>query len=143
MRRGTGVTICCLAFGLLAASEETGATCKNLKYENRNQTDYGPLQVAAVRGIAKDAQGVAIPKACVGVFTEAGHKLVATTQTDDGGHFELNDIPEGDYRLVAKYEGFSPANAKLRIEQHSRSKKPLTVQMRPAGLDTHSFIELK
>jgi hypothetical protein len=99
--------------------------------------------VAAVRGVAKDAQGVVIPKACVGVFTEAGHKLVATTQTDDDGQFELNDIPDGAYRLIAKYEGLSTANAKLRIEQRSQNKKSLTAQMRPTGLDTHSFIELK
>jgi hypothetical protein len=132
-----------LAFGLLRAAEETGAACNNLSYENRNQTDYGPLHVATVRGVAKDAQGVVIPKACVGVFTEAGHKLVATTQTDDGGQFELNHIPDGAYRLIAKYEGFSTANAKLQIQQRSQSKKSLTVQMRPAGLDTRSFIELK
>src|SRR5260370_3570509 len=110
-RRGTSVAICCLASGLVTASPETGSACKNLTYENRNQTDYGPLQVTAVRGIAKDADGVPIPRACVGVFTEAGHKLIATTQTNDGGRFELNDIPDGDYRLVAQYDGFSPANA--------------------------------
>jgi hypothetical protein len=143
MRWGRGLAICCLAFGILRAAEETGGSCKNLSYEDRNQNDYGPLYVAAIRGVAKDAQGVVIPKACVGVFTEAGHKLVATTQTDNDGRFELNDIPEGAYRLVAKYEGFSTANAKLRIELRSQSKKSLTVQMRPSGLDTHSFIQLK
>ena len=143
MRRGRGLAICCLSFGLLSAAEETGTACKSLSYENRNQTDYGPLHVAAVRGVAKDAQGVVIPKACVGVFTEAGHKLVATTQTDDDGQFELNDIPDGAYRLIAKYEGFSTANVKLRIEQRSHGKKLLTVQMRLSGLDAHSFIELK
>jgi Carboxypeptidase regulatory-like domain len=143
MRRGRVLAICCLAFGLLRAAEETGDVCKNLSYENRNQTDYGPLHVSAVRGVAKDAQGVVIPKACVGVFTEADHKLVATALTNNDGRFELNDIPDGTYRLIAKYEGFSTANAKLRVEQRSQSKKSLTVQMHPTGLDTHSFIELK
>ena len=90
-----------------------------------------------------DAYGVVIPKACIGVFTEASHKLVATTQTDNDGRFEFDDIPDGAYRLIAKYEGFSTANAKLQIEQQSQSKTSLTVQMRPSGLDTHSFIELK
>ena len=143
MRCGRGLAICWLSFGLLSTAEETRDTCKNLSYENRNQTDYGPLHVAAVRGVAKDAQGVVIPRACVGVFTEAGHKLVATTQTDDDGQFELNDIPDGSYRLIAKYEGFSTANAKLRIDPRSQRKKSLTVQMRPTGLDMHSFIQLK
>jgi hypothetical protein len=78
MRRGRGLAICCLAIGLLRAGEETESACKNLSYENRNQTDYGPLHVATVRGIAMDAYGVVIPKTCVGVFTEASHKLVAT-----------------------------------------------------------------
>ena len=137
------MAICCLAIGLLKAAEETGSDCKNLSYENRNQTDYGPLYVTAVRGVAMDAYGVVVPKTCVGVFTEASHELVATTQTDNGGRFELNDIRAGAYRLIAKYEGFSTANAKLRIEQRSHSKSSLIVQMRPSGLDTHSFIELK
>jgi hypothetical protein len=78
----------------------------------------------------------------VGVFTEIGHRPVAIAETDENGRFEFKNIPAGDYRLVVKYEGFSPANAKLRIE-HSRSRKGLTVQMRPAGLDTGSFVELK
>jgi hypothetical protein len=60
---------------------------------------------------------VAIPTACVGVFTEAGHKLIAVAPSRGKGG------------------GLSPANAKLRIEP-SRSKKTLVVQLRPAGLDT-------
>jgi len=143
MRRVRGLATCCLAIGLLRGAEETGDGCKNLSYENRNQADYGPLHVAAVRGVAKDAQGIVIPKTCIGIFTEEGHKLVATTQTDNKGRFDLNDIPDGAYRLIAKYDGFSTANAKLRIEPRSHSKKSLTVQMRLSGLDAHSFIELK
>jgi Carboxypeptidase regulatory-like domain len=142
MNSALGAAICCLGLALTAASQEKIPACKDLSYASRNQTDYGPLRVAAVRGIAKDSQGVAIPKACVGVFTETDHKLVASTQTDDNGNFELKDIPAGDYRLVAKYGGFSPANAKLRVER-SRGKKTLAVQMRPAGLDTSSFVEVK
>jgi hypothetical protein len=137
------VATCCLAFALAAAGQESGTDCKDLSYQNRNQTDYGPLRVATIRGSTKDAQGVAIPKVCVGVFTEGDHKLIAATQSDGNGDFALKDIPNGDYRLVAKYEGFSPANAKLRVEQRTRSKKPLAVQMRPAGLDSGSFVELK
>ena len=60
----------------MAAGQKTDAVCKDLAYENRNQTDYGP-RGTAIRGTAKDSQGVAIPKVCVGVFTETEHKLVA------------------------------------------------------------------
>jgi Carboxypeptidase regulatory-like domain len=141
MRRA--IAICCLASGLLIATQNTGAACKSLSYEDRNQTDYGPLQVAKVRGVARDAEGVTIPRACVGLFSELGHKLVATTQTNDRGEFELAGIPDGSYRLVAKYEGFSSANARIRIEKHSQSKKSLTVQMRLLGIDARSFVELR
>lgn len=142
MRCDAGAVFCCLAFAFGAAGQEGTTVCKDLSYQNRNQIDYGPLRVAALRGSARDSQGVAIPKACVGVFTGTGHKLIAATETDDNGRFELKGIPDGDYRLVAKYDGFSPANAKLRVK-HSRSKKVLAVQMRPVGLDTTSFVELK
>jgi len=142
MRCKAGAVFCCLAFAFGALGQESATVCMDLSYQNRNQTDYGPLRVAALRGSATDSQGVAIPKTCVGVFTETDHKLIAATETDDNGRFELKGIPDGDYRLVAKYDGFSPANAKLRVE-HSRSKKLLAVQMRPAGLDTTSFVELK
>ena len=79
---------------------------------------------------------------CIGIFTETDHKLIAATETDDNGHFELKGVPGGEYRLVAKYKSFCPANAEVRIERRSRSKKLLTVQMRLAGLDTCSFVEL-
>lgn len=143
MKRGTVAAICCLAFRLISEGQEPEAVCKALAYENRNQIDYGPLRVAVVRGTAKDAEDVAIPKVCVGVFKETDHKLIIATQTGDDGHFELKDIPEGDYRLIAKYEGFSPANAKLRVERRSRRKKQLVVRMRLAGLDSGSFVEQK
>jgi Carboxypeptidase regulatory-like domain len=142
MRCKAGAVFCCLAVALRATGEGSATVCKDFSYQNRNQTDYGPLRVAAPRGSAKDSHGVAIPKACVGVFTETEHRLIAATETDDSGRFEFKDIPNGDYRLVAKYDGFSPANAKLRVE-HSRSKKVLAIEMRPAGLDSTSSVELK
>src|SRR5437868_5492993 len=142
MNNAPSVAVCCFVFAVAVPSQEAATGCKDLSYANRNQTDYGPLRVANIKGTARDAQGVAIPKVCVGVFTEMDHKLIASTETDDNGDFEFKGVPAGDYRLVAKYEGFSPANAKLRVER-SRGKKALSVQMRPAGLDTGSFIEMK
>jgi hypothetical protein len=142
MRCGVSAVFCCLTLASGVADQGNTAVCKDLRYQDRNQTDYGPLRVAVAEGNAKDPEGVAIPKACVGVFTETDHNLIAAAETDDKGHFELKGIPAGNYRLVASYEGFSPANAKLRIE-HSRKKRVLAVQMRPAGLDTTSFVALK
>jgi hypothetical protein len=123
-------------------SQDIGSPCSEMAYENRNQIDYGPLHIRTVKGIARDLDGVVIPKLCVGVFTDTEHKLVATTETDASGCFEIKNLPRGNYRLVAKYAGYCPANVHLQIEPKSRSKKTLTLQMRPAGLDTCSFGEI-
>jgi hypothetical protein len=132
-----------VTLGLTALSYQTQMVCKQLSYENKNQADYGPLRVPSVRGIATDVQGVAVPGVCVGIFTEQDHKLIAVTETDDRGRFEFKDTLKGNYRLVAKYEGFSPANAKLRIEPSSKHKKPLALHMKFQGIDTASFVGLK
>jgi hypothetical protein len=133
-----------LVFSGSAASlvgQETNPVCKNMTYENRNQIDYGPLRVGVIKGIAVDSQRVTIPKICVGVFTEAEHKLVATIETNGNGEFELKSLPNGDYRLVAKYPGFCPANARLRVQMRSHSKRKLTVHMKPAGIDICSYVD--
>lgn len=96
-----------------------------------------------VRGTVSDSQGVAIPKLCVSVFTEVGHKLMMSCKTNENGDFEISRLPSGDYRLVAKYPGFCPANARLRVRPKSRSNKALTVWMRPSGIDTCSYVEQK
>lgn len=140
--RATAVVFCCLSFSFVATGQAIQTACKDMRYESRNQIGYGPLRVRAVRGAATDAQRTPIPKSCIGVFREEDHKLIAATETDDRGRFDLKGVPDGDYRLVAKYDGFSIANAQLRIGR-AGSKKTLAVQMRPAGIDTGSFVELK
>jgi hypothetical protein len=143
MRWQEGVGACCLALCLTAVGQAAEDTCKEMTYENRNQIDYGPLKVAGIRGTVQDWTGVPIPKACVGVFTEADQKLIAVARTDDSGNFELKGIPDGEYRLVGKYDGFCPANAKLQITRRGNSKKRLTINMRGRSFDTCSWVELK
>ena len=63
--------------------------------------------------------------------------------TDENGRFELKGIPDGNYRLVIKYDAFCPANAKARIDRHASTKKTLIAHMRPGGIDTCSYLELK
>jgi hypothetical protein len=46
------------------------------EYENHNQIDYGPLIVQEVEGMITDPQQVAVPKVCVGIFTQKGQKVV-------------------------------------------------------------------
>jgi hypothetical protein len=110
-----------LCLALAAIGQGIRTNCKDLSYEDRNQTDYGPLQISRIRGIAQDAQGGPIPKACAGIFTETDHKLIAVTETDEDGHFELDGIRDGDYRLMVKdrYKVFCPAHAMLRVKQQT------------------------
>jgi len=70
---------------LTSSNPPVAQTCAEIAYENRNQVDYGPLQLGGVRGIVHDFQGVDIPKACVGIFTDVGHNLVEMSETDDRG----------------------------------------------------------
>jgi hypothetical protein len=132
-----------LSFGVLATAQDSHRPCEDLSYENRNQVDYGPVVLKQVRGLAKDLDGVPVPNVCVGVFNELDHKLVAATQTDTKGWFELKAIPDGDYRIVAKCEAFCPANARVRIKARSRTRKALSIHFRPFGIDTCSYIDQK
>ena len=109
--------------------------------ENRNQVDYGPLQLGDARGSVLDFQGVDIPKACVGIFTDVDHKLVDMSETDDLGRFSVEKVPKGIYRLVVKYPGFCPANARVRIS--GEKGKSAVVHMKAAGIDTCSYVEAK
>jgi len=143
MRTVLTIAISLLVIGLVCVGQQTGGLCGNVTYENRNQVDCGPLQVATISGAATDIQGVAVPNVCVGVFTETDHKFIAAAQINDSGRFELKNVPDGNYRLVAKYEGFAPANARIHVNRHSRSKKPLASHIRLAGIDTTSYFESK
>jgi len=118
---------------------QAASSCGQITYEDRNQTDYGPLRVGVVEGHVRDAQGVAIPNVCVALFNEPHHKLVATTQTDAKGRFRFRPVAGGGYRLVAKYEAFCPANVILQVQPTAR--KSLRVHMRPAGIDTCSYVD--
>jgi hypothetical protein len=129
----------------VALSQEAHSDCKNLAYENRNQIESGPLLVSRIQGNAQDAQSLPITQACAGIFTEPDHMLIAVTQSDETGHFELDGIPDGTYRLLVNpgYGGFCPANAKLKLDHHAKTKKALNAQMRVAGTGACSWIELK
>ena len=65
---------------------------EGMQYENRNQVDYSPLVVRRVNGFVVDSQGVSIPAANVGVFTEPDHKLLFQTTTDSRGFFKIEGL---------------------------------------------------
>src|SRR5437763_7184819 len=111
-------------------------------YENHNQVDYGPLVVQNVKGTITDAQHVAVPKLCVGIFTENEHKLVATAESDADGKFSLQSLPLGRYRLVVKADPLCAANVPLQVVKRQKKKQVLHVHMKPRGLDSCSYANL-
>lgn len=113
-----------------------------VQYEHHNQVDYGPLIVQEVRGTITDPQQVALPKVCVGIFTEKDHKLVATTESDADGKFSLQSVPPGQYRLVVKADPLCAANVPLQVVKSQEKKQVLRVHMKPRGLDSCSYADL-
>jgi len=118
-------------------------TSVDLSYENHNQTDYGPLKVTKLRGIASDPQGVPIPLVLVLLFSNKDHRLLAQTKTDEHGVFGLGSVKPGRYRLVIKYEGFCSANVSVETVQRTKKKARLIVHMKPRGMDECSYGALK
>ncbi len=123
-----------------AQQKENSSPCV-VEYENHNQTDYGPLIVQNVRGVVTDPQEGTIPKMCVGIFTEKDHKLVATAETDANGHFALQSVSPGLYRLVVKADPLCAANVPLRVVKCQKKNKALHVHMKARGLDSCSYGE--
>ena len=138
------LTLLIFAAALLAepsfAQQKVDSSPCIIEYENHNQTDYGPLIVQDVRGTITDPQQGAVPKVCVGIFTEKDHKLVATTESDAAGNFSLQSVSAGRYRLVVKADPLCPANVPLEVVKHQK-KKVLRVHMKPRGLDSCSYGE--
>jgi Carboxypeptidase regulatory-like domain len=132
----------------IAAQKEDAPCPSSTLYENHNQVDYGPLKVRAVRGMGivevgdKTQPGTVVPRACLSLFTEKDHKLVASVTADSEGRFQFDAVSSGRYRLVARAEGFCTANVPLDIVKSSRGKTKIVVHFRPAGIDTCSYGEL-
>ncbi len=125
------------------SAQQTHANCRAIKYEHRNQIDYGPLHIGSIQGLTKDSDGVTVPRACVWVFAESDQRLLRASEADAEGHFEIVGVPNGRYRLVVSVEGLCPANVAVVLKARSHWKKNLVVTMKPGGIDECSYIELK
>ncbi len=140
-----------LLLGILFASEAFPFQvpgCSNpIEYGNRNQTDYGPYSVRSISGvviseIGTPAKRVGPIPACLGLFTEDRHILVASASADPEGRFRFGSTPAGNYRLVVRdrQNAFCIANVPLRVVRWpSGTTKPLTIHMRPVGIDDCSY----
>jgi hypothetical protein len=128
---GAGVHL----WGQKTSSSQRGS----MVYENHNQTDYKALTLRAVTGRAHDEQRMPIPKVSLGLFTERDHELVTVVESADDGTFAFTNVEPGLYRLVAKYDGFCPANAPIEVSRHASASREIDLHMKPAGLDTCSY----
>lgn len=124
----------------LFAQQERNLPCI-AGYEDNNQVNYGPLIVRELKGVVTDPAG-AVPQACVGIFTEKDHKIVAAMESDANGKFSLQSVPPGRYRLVVKVDHLCAANVRLRVVKHQKKKRVLQVHMKPRGLDSCSYVDL-
>jgi hypothetical protein len=110
-------------------------------YVNRNQIEVRPLKLSRITGIAKDEEGAVIVGVRLLLFSDPGHKLIASTVTDQDGVYAFGHIARGRYRLVAKSLAFCPANVAIQVRYFG--KKQLHLHMVVGDLDTCSFGDLK
>lgn len=148
------VSLAIFLLWLPVLAQQTKEPCKcQVTYENKNQVDPKPLSVRAVSGRTISEVGDvgtaqeigAVAGACVGLFTEQDHRLVATTVANDEGRFQFDEVPAGRYRLIVQVAGLCVANVPLQVVKGSRSKdqKRIVVHMRPAGIDSCSYGDYK
>ncbi len=143
-----------IVLGLSVQAQQSNPCNITMVYDNHNQVDPARLSLTRVSGLAISEVGRdhakqigALPGVCVGLFTEKGHRLVATTVTDQEGRFQFGTIPSGEYRLVIQAKPLCLANVPLRVLRHSHStaskQRHLIIHMRPAGIDDCSYGEYK
>jgi hypothetical protein len=127
------------------AQNEDSSKCSAL-YENHNQIDYGPLKVRIVQGssnIGTSSQDESVAfGACFALFTEKERKLVTIISGGSDGHFKIDDVKPGRYRLVARVEGFCAANIPLVVTGSAPRKARILVHFRTSGIDTCSYAEI-
>lgn len=88
-----------------------------------------PPSVGAVRGIAVDQDGNALPGITVTLQSPEG-KAVDTVTTGPDGGYEFQAVPVGQYRVVSLFAGYT-------------TPTPLEVKVTPAGLAVLPRLVLK
>lgn len=139
-------------FGAFTYARQQSPTCKSpIEYGNRNQVDPKRSSVRGVSGrvtaeVGRPAKEVGAVPACLGLFTEKDHRLIASVVADEEGRFKFGSVPSGRYRLVVRdpQNAFCVANMPLNVVRWPRGKtKPLIIHMRPAGIDDCSYGDFK
>ncbi len=134
------VLVFTMALSSLAGAQDR---CAKIEYQNHNSTDYGPLSLQTLSGIAQDKAQTAIPNVCIVIFTaDSAHRRVSWTETDKKGAYTLPLLPDGKYRLVAAYDSLCTANVPLNVSRKANDER-LQLIMQPRGLDSCSYGKLK
>jgi hypothetical protein len=137
---------------LLANAQQPSLSCKSpVEYGNRNQVDPKRSSVRGISGrvmmeAGNPAKELGAIPACLGLFTEKGHHLIASAVADEEGRFKFKPVPSGRYRLVVRdpQNSFCIANMPLNVARRRRGKaRLLVIHMRPAGLDDCSYGDFK
>jgi hypothetical protein len=150
------LSVMAIALLVLSVPAQKAEPCKDLKYENKNQVNPNPLSVSTVSGrvivevgeLGGSAREIGpVTEACLGLFAEKDHQLLATAVVDDEGRFVFDAVPSGKYRLVVRAGPLCVANVPLRVTSRKRRKegddKQVVVHMRAAGIDTCSYADYK
>jgi hypothetical protein len=117
--------------------------CQFMTVQNYNMIDPPRLTAAVLKGTVQDISHVNIPHACLVVFRESDHEIIAQTESGENGRFSFPKLAPGDYRLIVAANPLCPANRRVRIVKHKWSKRPLIAHMRPRGLDVCSYLDFK
>lgn len=138
-----------LIFVLLAStafcwSNESAGGCDQVKYENHNQADYGPLRVRTIQGtIVNDTDKAIIPNMCIALFSENNHKLVTTARSGNDGRYSFIHIKSGRYRLVVTSTPFCPPNVPIQVvnwpEGGFTSSRKIYLHLKLPAIDTCSY----
>jgi len=83
--------------------------------------------------------------ACLGLYTEKEHKLVASTFSGKNGIFDFENIPDGNYRLIITTGFTNAANIPIQLEK-SKSKsrqKKIMVYLIGNNFAEDSYAKLK
>jgi hypothetical protein len=127
-------------------------TCKSpIEYGNRNQVNPKRSNVRLLAGrvimeVGAPAKELGRVPACLGLFEEKDHRLVASAVADEQGRFKFKSVASGRYRLVVRdpQNAFCLANTPLQFVTWPRgTTKALVIHMRPAGIDDCSYGDFK
>jgi hypothetical protein len=136
--------------GLLVSAQTP--KCKSpIEYGNRNQVNPTRSTVRGLSGrviseVGDPAREIGPVPACLGLFTETDHRLVASAVANQEGRFRFGVVRSGRFRLVVRdpLNSFCLANMPLHVVKWPRRKtKPLVIHMRPAGIDDCSYGDFK